>query len=98
MLTEFVTGEWTEYPAGAAYRVPVYLEYGPDGRVSAVAATLPGVAGQGKDDQEALANVREALAGALRVYREEGVPAPWVERRGDPGGPWSRARWVLVLV
>lgn len=87
---------WQEYPPGTVYRCRVALTTEADGRVSAVAAGLPGVASQGRGEAEALANVREALAGAILAYRDAGVPVPWEASRG--AGRAAAIRTVFVRV
>jgi predicted RNase H-like HicB family nuclease len=91
-------GEWKVHPSGAAYRCQVYLIPEDDGRFSVIASTLPGVASQGKDEQDALANIREALAGAIQVYRDEKKKIPWKERPDEPDVPGTLTRWIVVHV
>jgi len=98
MTTTGDTGRWAEHAPGAVYRCPVYLSPGEGGLVSAVAATLPGVASQGRSPAEALANVREALAGAIRVYRDAGESIPWAEQPRRPDGRLAVIRWVVLEV
>ena len=49
---------------------------GEDSYVVAEVPSLPGCLSQGKDRQEALANVREAIALHEDVLRERGEPVP----------------------
>lgn len=44
---------------------------------SVVSLDLPGVASQGETADEALANIREALAGAIRFYLDRDGKVPW---------------------
>jgi predicted RNase H-like HicB family nuclease len=84
-----------EYPPGTAYRCRVDLTPEPGGGYSAVVPRLPGVAGRGRDVAGALANVREALAGALGVYQGAGEAVPWADAPGH-APPGVLVRWVVV--
>lgn len=69
------------------------------GGFSAIALRLPGVASQGETEEEALANLKEAFAGAVAMYLEDSGAIPWtdegthVERTSD-----CKERWILVDV
>ncbi len=52
----------------------VTLEPGEDGYIIAECPAIPGCATQGKTEEEALANIREAISGCLKVRREMGLP------------------------
>lgn len=54
----------------------VLLYPGEDGYVVAEVPSLPGCVSQGKDREEALVNVREAIALHEDVLRERGEPVP----------------------
>ena len=64
----------------ASYAVQLVTRY--DGLVIATFPDLPGVSALGRDDEEALAEARRELDAALRVYAEEGEPAPEPRTRG----------------
>ena len=49
---------------------------GDDGYLVAEVPSLPGCVSQGKDREEALANVREAITLHVEVLRERGEPVP----------------------
>jgi predicted RNase H-like HicB family nuclease len=59
------------------YRCEVRLRPEEDGGFSVYAASLPGAVSQGEDEQEALANITEALEGVIATYLETGLPIPW---------------------
>jgi predicted RNase H-like HicB family nuclease len=82
---------------GNLYRCRVYLYPDPEGEggFSAVAAGLPGVASQGETERQALANIAEALAGVISVYKESGGKVPWADRPREPE-PGAITRWVFV--
>ena len=70
-----MTGDWRLYKGGV-YRCMVYLTAEDKGNFSVVAATLPGVASQGDTQEEALANISEALQAAVGVYKEDEAAVP----------------------
>lgn len=57
-------------------RFTVILEPEPAGRYSAICPAIPGCVSQGDSLEEALANIREAIALCLEVRREDHLPAP----------------------
>lgn len=52
----------------------VTLEPGEDGYIIAECPAIPGCATQGRTEAEALANIKEAIIGCLKVRREMGLP------------------------
>ena len=54
----------------------VILYPGEDGYVVAEVPSLPGCVSQGKTREEALANIREAIALHVEVLQERGEPLP----------------------
>mgnify|MGYP000299211133 CR=1 FL=1 len=69
---------WIEYPAGTCFECRVGLLRESDGSFSIYAINLPGVASQGETEPEAIANIVDALAGALVEYKSEGE-IPWAD-------------------
>jgi predicted RNase H-like HicB family nuclease len=65
---------------------PVYLVPEPEGGFSAAVATLPGCYSQGNTEDEALANIAEALEGVLDTYKARGLPIPWRKPARRPAG------------
>jgi len=57
----------------------VILEQGEDGYLVAECPVLPGCVSQGQTREEALANIREAIQGILKVRRQQGLPIPTAE-------------------
>ncbi len=70
---------WTEYPAKTCFECRVALLREDDGGYSVYAISLPGVASQGETEKEAIANIVDALSGALAEYKSSGVDIPWSE-------------------
>jgi predicted RNase H-like HicB family nuclease len=54
----------------------VTLEEGEDGYIIAECPALPGCMSQGRTREEALANIREAIQGIIKVRRQHGLPIP----------------------
>lgn len=52
----------------------VTLEKDEDGWVVAECPAIPGCISQGKTDEEALNNIKEAITGCLEVRKELGMP------------------------
>jgi len=63
-------------------RFKVYLEYDPEyqGFVADV-PSLPGCMSQGKSEEEAMKNIKEAIRGYLKVLRKEHKTVPSEEVR-----------------
>jgi predicted RNase H-like HicB family nuclease len=68
-----------------------------DGRYSAIARDLPGVASQGETIAEAVSNIREAFIGAMEVFEEEKLPVPW-SRDHFKIPHDAQHKWILVDV
>ena len=54
----------------------VTLEEDEDGFIVASCPSLPGCHSQGRDREEALANIREAIEGVIESMRKHGEPLP----------------------
>lgn len=54
----------------------VVLEREDDGGYSVYVPDLPGCASQGDTEDEALANIQEAITGYIEAHRSEGIPLP----------------------
>ena len=52
---------------------------GPDGTVVATVANLAGLAGRGKSEREALAQVVLAFKQAVAMYDVAAAPIPWID-------------------
>ena len=85
---------WREHKGGV-YRCPVDLAPEEDGSFSVVAASLPGVASQGGDEREALANITEAFQAVMETYKEMGKDIPWLATPSE-SEQGSFRRWVVV--
>jgi predicted RNase H-like HicB family nuclease len=55
-------------------KLPVTLERDETGMIVAESPAIPGCVSQGRTEQEALANIKEASIGCLEVRAERGLP------------------------
>ncbi len=55
-------------------KLPVTLERDESGFIVAECPSIPGCISQGKTEEEALANLREAAVACLEVRAEQGLP------------------------
>ena len=55
-------------------KLPVTLERDGSGMIVAECPAIPGCVSQGKTEEEALANIREAIVACLEVRAEQGLP------------------------
>ena len=68
----------TDTSAGVM-KFAITLEQDEDGYVVASCPTLPGCHSQGKTDEEAIANVKEAIRGYIASMRRHGEPVPEIK-------------------
>ncbi len=54
----------------------VIIYPGEDGYWVAECPSLPGCVSQGRTREEAIANIKEAIAGYIEVLQEDGLPVP----------------------
>lgn len=59
-----------------SFKLTVILEPEEGGGYSVHCPVLPGCSSQGDTVEEALANIKEAILGVLKVRREERMPTP----------------------
>lgn len=55
-------------------KLPVILERDETGMIVAECPAIPGCVSQGHTEQEAIANIREAIVGCLEVRAAQGLP------------------------
>jgi predicted RNase H-like HicB family nuclease len=67
-----------------------------DGTWSAVVLNLPGAGSCGQTKEEALENVREAIAGLLESYAEDGTSPPWSDPASEDIPDNSKFAWIVV--
>lgn len=90
---------WTHYEPGRVLTAEARIAPEPDGGFSAYIPQLPGVASQGTDVEDAFRNIADALAGAIRTYRDSGDPIPWIDRDEiEAPAKDERSRRIVVHV
>jgi predicted RNase H-like HicB family nuclease len=55
-------------------RLPVTLERDETGMIVAECPAIPGCVSQGRTEEEAIANIKEAIVACLEVRAEQGLP------------------------
>lgn len=55
-------------------KLPVTLERDENGMIVAECPSIPGCVSQGRTEEEALANIHEAMVACLEVRAEQGLP------------------------
>jgi len=93
--TSFVFNEM-QWPEQAAYRCHVCLIPEEDGQVSAIVLNLPGAGSCGATEEEAVANVEEAIRGIIESYERDGLSIPWQDSETDQIPEGARLKWILV--
>jgi antitoxin HicB len=58
------------------YKIPLILEPQPEGGYTVTSPLLPELVTEGDSMEEALANVKDALAAVVEAYQELGRPLP----------------------
>jgi antitoxin HicB len=58
------------------YKIPLIFEPQPEGGYTVTSPLLPELVTEGDSMEEALANVKDALAAVVEVYQELGRPLP----------------------
>jgi antitoxin HicB len=76
------------------YKVPLILTPQPEGGYTVTSPLLPELITEGDTVEEALANVRDALAAVVEAYEELGRALPVNAQIADVGGPV----WLETLV
>ncbi|HUG91146.1 MAG TPA: type II toxin-antitoxin system HicB family antitoxin [Planctomycetaceae bacterium] len=95
-LSGKVKREPTALAPGSVLECKVCLFRDDDGGYTVQAARLPGAISEGETAEEALDNIRDALASLLRSYIEAGEPIPWTPVEFDRAPDLER--WVPVNV
>lgn len=90
---------WEHPEEASAYQIEVRLSADEDGRFSVYAPRLPGAHSAGDTEDDAIANMNDAVPELLRAYRDEKMPIPW-RPEGDvkPASPSEKSKWIMVRV
>jgi predicted RNase H-like HicB family nuclease len=73
------------------------VERDEDGQLFSFTPSLPGACSQGNSPEEALENLKEALAGCIESYKEAGERIPWIRDVEAPPDAMM-VEWVDVHV
>jgi|SRR6185312_14041604 len=88
--------EKTSFDPKSPYRCHLAISRDEDGSVSVVVLNLPGAGSCGKTEEEAIANVREAIQGVIESYLEDGEEIPWRDQAAYSAPPSASQKWILV--
>jgi antitoxin HicB len=69
------------------YKVPLVVEPQPEGGYTVTSPLLPELVTEGNSLDEALANVKDALAAVIEAYHDLGRPLPPNTQVPDANGP-----------
>jgi len=76
------------------YKVPLVLSPQPEGGFTVTSPVLPELVTEGDTAEEAIANVRDALAAVIELYEDQGRPLPPGLRQDVGDGPV----WLETLI
>jgi len=79
-----------------AYRCHVCTIKEDDGTFSAIVLNLPGCGSCGETEEEAIANVREAVLGVIQSHRAAHEDIPWRGTESDDIPNGANQKWILV--
>jgi len=91
-ISDFTIESWTP----EAYRFHVALVTESNGRVSTIALNLPGLASDGENEEEALANFAEAASLIIESYLEDSEEIPWTEPKSSDIPANAKCQWIFV--
>lgn len=78
------------------FRCHLAISRDDEGRFSAVVLNLPGTGSCGDTKEEAIANAREAVLGAIESYRDEQLEIPWTDSTNCRAEPDVEYRWITL--
>ena len=76
------------------YKIPLVLSPQPEGGFTVTSPLLPELVTEGDSVEEAMANVKDALAAVVEAYQDLGRPLPQNAQIHDPSGPV----WLETLI
>lgn len=76
------------------YKIPLVLAPQPEGGFTVTSPLLPELVTEGDTADEALTNVRDALAAVIETYRDLNRPLPPTLRQSESDGPL----WLETVV
>src|SRR5437588_3529977 len=87
--TRVAKDDWKGSPA---YRFHILLTQDEADSFSAVVLNLPGAGSCGSTEEEAMANVKEAIRGVLGAYKASGQDIPWRDSTADNIPPHAKQK------
>ena len=97
-IYECPPNDWHTIVEATSYRCHVALLSEEDGSFSAIVLNLPGSGSCGATEKEALANVREAIIGAIASYVEDNEDIPWADPACYSIPDEATEKWIIVNV
>jgi predicted RNase H-like HicB family nuclease len=85
-----------DWDTTAKYRFHILLIPEESGEFSAIVLNLPGVGSCGATEEEAMKNVKEAIAGAIESFQEDGEDIPWVDSTKETIPAGTTQKWILL--
>lgn len=89
--------EWEIIDPSKRYRALAIVTRDDEDSFTSICPSLPGAGSQGDSAEEAIENLKEALAGCIESYLEAGECIPWIREAGF-GGDAEIKRWIVVDV
>ena len=91
---EFGTPNWNP----TSYRCHLAIVRENDGSFSAIVLNLPGAGSVGASEEEAIESAKEAVAGVIESYIEDGEQIPWITPEDYTPPADAKLRWIIVNV
>jgi predicted RNase H-like HicB family nuclease len=96
-MTNIATSN-SESDYNPAFRCHLAIIREEEGDFSVLILNLPGVGSCGNTENEAIANTREAIAGALESYVESGEEIPWADASAYSIPQGAKQTWVDLRI
>lgn len=78
------------------YRCHVCIIHEDDDTFSAIVLNLPGCGSCGDTEEEAIANVRDAVVGVVESHDAAGEKTPWRDAEAGDIPMGAKQKWILV--
>ncbi|MBN2292641.1 MAG: type II toxin-antitoxin system HicB family antitoxin [Pirellulales bacterium] len=86
----------SDWGSFTAYRCHICTIKEDDSTFSAIVLNLPGCGSCGDTEEEAIANVREAVLGVIESHRAANEPIPWCDAENNDIPNGAKRKWILV--
>ena len=91
-----ITQELPGWQPTKGYRFHILITRDEDGGYSAIVLNLPGIGSCGDTMEEALENAKEAIQGALEVYKASGEAIPWKDTSSAEIPAGAKQSWITL--